>query len=97
MFNGINFWSCLLLPIWFLVIGLMQNLIKPHGNETWGESIKHLEILDVQPHVLSNLKLNMFSYFVGMFLISLLSLLQELLRSGVFFFMPLDHSITSLK
>jgi hypothetical protein len=28
---------------------LMQNLIKPivFNNETWGESVKHLKILDV--------------------------------------------------
>jgi len=36
------------------------------GNEMWGESIGHLEILDVQPHVLPNFKFNMPLCFVGM-------------------------------
>lgn len=71
----------------------MQNLIKPCilGNETWGESIAHLEILDVQSHVLPNLKLKMPLCFVGMLLIPLLSMFQKLFGSGIFCLTPLDH------
>ncbi len=37
----------------------MQNFIRPHtlGSEMWGEAIRHLKIVDVQPHVLPNFKL----------------------------------------
>jgi hypothetical protein len=37
----------------------MQNLTRPHtlGSEMWGEAIRHLKIVDVQPHVLPNFKL----------------------------------------
>jgi hypothetical protein len=71
----------------------MQNLIRFNvlTNETWGETIRHLKILDVQPHVLPNLKLNMFSCFIGMLFTLLLNLLQKLIGLGIYFFMPLDH------
>jgi hypothetical protein len=56
--------------MWF-----MRNLIRLHlfGNETWGQSIKHIKVPNVQPHVLPNLKLYMPSCFVGMFFMSFLS------------------------
>ncbi len=72
---------------------LMQNLIRPHilGNEMWGVSIRHLKIIDVQPHVLPNLKLNMSLCFVGMLFIPLLNLFQEFFGLGIFFLTPFDH------
>jgi hypothetical protein len=77
----------------------MQKFTRPHilGNETWGGSIRHLEIPDVQPHVLPNLKFNMHSCFIGMLFIPLLSLLKKLISLGVFFFTPLDHLHNFLK
>jgi hypothetical protein len=77
----------------------MQNLIRPCilSNEMWGESIRHLEILNVQPHLLPNLKLNMPLCLVGMLIIPLLNLFQELLSSGIFFLTPFDPSISFLE
>ncbi len=71
----------------------MQNLIGPYvlGNEMWGKSIGRLKILDVQPHVLPNRKLDMPLCLVGMLFILLLNLLQEFLGLVIFFPMPLDH------
>jgi hypothetical protein len=58
---------------------LMQNLIRPHilNIETWGQFVGHFKILDVQPHVLPNLKLHMPLCFIGIFLMLFLNLLQN--------------------
>jgi hypothetical protein len=45
----------------------MQIFIKPHIfiNEMWGQTIKNLEMLNVQPHVLPNLKFHLPSCFIA--------------------------------
>jgi hypothetical protein len=72
---------------------LLQNFIRPCilGNETWGQSIGHFKILNVQPHMLPNFKFNMFLCFIGMFFISFLNLLQKLFSSVIFIFTPFDQ------
>ncbi len=50
-------------------VELCNYFIQPYifSRETWGQSIRHLEVPNVQPHVLSNLKFHVPFCFINIF------------------------------